>query len=154
MTDAFDPSPFQQLSPLVDDHCGQDAGRGGLGSARFYCKGAAMTARWHFVKDGDSVTLCRQCPPRFDFVVHTVLPKGQPKRLAHQIRQDLWRALQHLRGFSPVVRLEPVSAGWAVSAGGRAMGHVASATLDRASAVLDDTDNRKRWMRHARGDHT
>ena len=113
-----------------------------------------MTARWHTLTEGNTVTLCRQRPPRFDFAVRTVLPHGQPKRLAHQIRQDLWRALQHVRGFSPVVRLEPLSAGWAVSAGGRALGHVAPDTLDRAAAVLDHAGNRARWMHHARGEQT
>ena len=110
-----------------------------------------MTARWHTLTEGNTVTLCRQRPPRFDFAVHTVLPHGQPKRLAHQIRQDLWRALQHLRGFTPVVKLEPNAAGWAITAGGRAMGQVPPATLERAAAVLNNPGNRARWMRHAGG---
>lgn len=108
-----------------------------------------MKARWHSITEGGTVTLCRQLPPRFDFAVRTVLPHGQPQRLAHQIRQDLWRALQHLRGFSPVVQLEPVAVGWAVTAGGRAMGHVAPATLERAASVLDHAGNRARWLRNA-----
>lgn len=110
-----------------------------------------MKARWHIINEGGTVTLCRQRPPRFDFAVRTDLPHGQPQRLAHQIRQDLWRALQHVRGFSPVVRLEPVATGWAVTAGGRAMGHVAPATLDRVASVLEHTGNRARWIRNAAG---
>lgn len=110
-----------------------------------------MRGRWHVLQEGDTVTLCRQRPARFDFAVHTVLPRGRPTRLVHQIRQDLWRALQHVRGFSPVVRLEPVSAGWAVSAGGRTLGQIAPDTLERATAVLEHAGNRARWMRYAAG---
>lgn len=111
-----------------------------------------MSQRWHILREGQTFTLCRHQPPRFDFAVHTVLPEGRPKRLAHQIRQDLWRALQNLRGFSPVIRLEPVAQGWAVSAGGRVSGRVAPAVLACANAVLEDPGNRRRWIRHAGGD--
>lgn len=113
-----------------------------------------MKARWHILQDGDTVTLCRQRPPRFDFAVHTVLPRGRPTWLAHQIRQDLWRALQNVRGFSPVVRLQAVPAGWAVTAGGRAAGQIAPQILERVTAVLEHAGNRARWMRHATGEQS
>jgi hypothetical protein len=108
-----------------------------------------MTTRWHIIKDAGSVTLCRHLPLRFDIAAKTVLPRAHPLRLAHQIRQDLWRALQKVRGFSPVVRLDPVSAGWAVTAGGRAAGRVAPAVQGAAQAVLDDAHKRLRWVRNA-----
>ncbi|WP_299554006.1 hypothetical protein [uncultured Tateyamaria sp.] len=110
-----------------------------------------MGKRWHIQRDGASVTLCRHLPPRFDFVVRTDLPDGRAVRLAHQIRQDLWRALQRLRGFSPVVRLERVANGWRVLAGGRVTGPVPAAVTSRAQAVLDDPKNRARWVRSAGG---
>ena len=110
-----------------------------------------MKKRWHINSEGGAVTLCRQLPPRFDFAVQTQLPHGLPHRLAHQIRQDLWRALQNVRGFSPVVKLEPLATGWRVTAGGRSMGQVAPATLARAEAVLNDARNRARWLRNAGG---
>lgn len=110
-----------------------------------------MSARWHTVRDGDSLTLARQLPPKLEFAVQTTLPRVDPLRLAHQIRQDLWRALQNLRGFSPVVRLDPVPEGWAVSAGGRVASSVPEAVYTRALAVLESPTNRARWIKHAGG---
>ncbi len=108
-----------------------------------------MKGRWHILSDGDTVTLCRHVPPRFDFAVRTRLATGSPKRLAHQIRQDLWRALQDLRGFSPVVELRRAQDGWDVVAGGRAAGRVPQSQIARAQSVLDNPSNRARWGRHA-----
>lgn len=110
-----------------------------------------MSARWHILREGDSLTVARHLPPRLELVVQTVLPHAEPQRLAHQIRQDLWRALQKVRGFSPVVRLDPVPEGWAVTAGGRAPHPIAPAVFERAARVLDDPANRARWVRHAGG---
>ncbi|WP_299373191.1 hypothetical protein [uncultured Tateyamaria sp.] len=110
-----------------------------------------MSKGWHILRDGDSVTLCRQLPPRLEFGVQTVLPRVAPVRLAHQIRQDLWRALQNVRGFSPVIRLDPIPEGWAVTAGGRAPGPIPQAVFDRATAVLNSPANRARWTAHAGG---
>jgi len=108
-----------------------------------------MSPRWHILRDGDSLTLARQLPPRLELAVQTTLPPVDPLRLAHQIRQDLWRALQSLRGFSPVVRLDPIPGGWAVTAGGRASHPVADVVFARAAAVLEDPVNRARWVRQA-----
>lgn len=110
-----------------------------------------MSARWHTLRDGDSVTVARHLPPRLELAVQTTLPRANPERLAHQIRQDLWRSLQTLRGFSPVVRLDPVSQGWAVTAGGRAPRPIADVVFERARAVLEHPANRARWIAHAGG---
>ena len=110
-----------------------------------------MRARWHILREADSVTLARHLPPKLELAVQTTLPRANPVRLAHQIRQDLWRALQTLRGFSPVVRLDPIENGWAVTAGGRAPHPIAKVVHMRAQSVLDDADNRARWVRHAGG---
>ncbi|WP_299615245.1 hypothetical protein [uncultured Tateyamaria sp.] len=107
--------------------------------------------RWHILQDDNSFTLCRHLPPRFDFAVHTVLPCGGAIRLAHQIRQDLWRALQKVRGFSPVVRLQRIADGWRIEAGGRVAGPVALPVVARAQAVLDDAGNRARWIKASGG---
>lgn len=109
-----------------------------------------MSGRWHIVQEGAGVTLCRHLPPRFDIAVHTTLPAARPLRLAHQIRQDLWRALARVRGFSPVVRLTPTPEGWAVTAGGRAEGRVPVSILVRAEAVLAAPRNRTRWLQNAK----
>ncbi|MEL7093096.1 MAG: hypothetical protein AAFN94_15290 [Pseudomonadota bacterium] len=108
-----------------------------------------MKARWHILRDGARVTLARQVPVRFDFAVTATLGPGDPNKLAHQIRQDLWRALQRVRGFSPVVALEPVAEGWTVTAGGRVAGRASPRDIARAQAVLDNRANRARWARFA-----
>lgn len=108
-----------------------------------------MSNRWHIVRDADGITLCRHLPARLDFAVQTVLPCGRAVRLAHQIRQDLWRTLQTLRGFSPVVRLQRNAAGWRVTAGGRAAGPVPNVVVARAHAVLNNPSNRARWVQAA-----
>lgn len=95
------------------------------------------------------MTLCRQSPPRFDVAVATDLPMVDPLRLAHQIRQDIWRALQNVRGFSPVVRVARGSEGLTVTAGGRVPGPVSAVLAERIDAVLANPANRGRWLRHA-----
>lgn len=109
-----------------------------------------VSRRWHILRDGDALTLCRHLPPRFDFAVRALLPRANPLRLAHQIRQDLWRALQSLRGFSPVVALVPEGDGWVVTAGGRSADRIPAPVIARAQAVLNNPNNRARWVRHAR----
>ena len=104
---------------------------------------------WHITRTSDALTLSRCLPARFDLAVETMLPDGDPLRLAHQIRQDMWRALQNVRGFSPVVRIERTSDGVKVTAGGRVMGPVSSVLTDRIGAVLADPAKRGRWLRHA-----
>ena len=63
---------------------------------------------WHITRAEGTLTLSRRLPARFDLGVGTVLPQvARPERLAHQVRQDLWRALRDLRGFAPCVRITP-----------------------------------------------
>ena len=109
-----------------------------------------MSARWHITHLDGAVTLSRHLPARFDVAASTQFPPLRPVRLAHQIRQDLWRALSTLRGFSPVVRLEPTEAGWAVTAGGRVMGRIGPHVEGTIAALLSDPAKRTRWVRHAR----
>jgi len=106
-------------------------------------------AGWHILRDGDTLTLARALPPRFDVAAETVLPFARPARLAHQIRQDMWRALQSVRGFSPVVRVEARDGEMFVRAGGRAAAPVAASVRQRIEDVLEDRANRQRWLRHA-----
>lgn len=105
--------------------------------------------RWHILQDGDALTLCRHLPPRFDVSSRTVLPACAPLRLAHQVRQDMWRALQNVRGFSPVVRVTPQDGALMVEAGGRAIG-VTTGLAARIEAVLEAPARRARWVRFAR----
>lgn len=111
---------------------------------------------WHILhEDGDAgrvVTLCRERPARFDVMAEADLPAGNPVRFAHQIRQDMWRLLQSMRGFSPVVRLTQKQTGWRVAAGGRVLGKIPPATSARILDLLENQPKRARWVHHANRD--
>ncbi|MCA0938342.1 hypothetical protein LCM08_23785 [Salipiger pacificus] len=103
---------------------------------------------WHMVREGGAVTLARRSPARFDLKVETLLPPvGRPERLAHQVRQDMWRALRDLRGFAPVVRVQPCAGGVTVEAGGEVAGALPRKAVElRIAEVLEDRANRARWV--------
>lgn len=102
--------------------------------------------RWHILYDEDALILTRQLPVRFDVSAQTMLPDGSRRRMAHQIRQDLWRSLQNVRGFSPVVRVETQDGQLKVTAGGRVDGKFPRATLKaQIATLLADPARRVRW---------
>jgi len=104
--------------------------------------------RWHVIEEADgALTLARRLPVRFDLAAETVLNGGVGRRrLAHLVRQDMWRALRHLRGFAPVVRVGHVPGGLHVRAGGAAAGRFARADAEaRIAALLADPGHRARW---------
>jgi hypothetical protein len=70
--------------------------------------------------------------------------------IAHQIRQDMWRRLQGLRGFCPAVRVTTQPGGVAVLAGGAVNGPVTDRARIAVSEVLSDPALRTRWITHAR----
>lgn len=108
-----------------------------------------MAKGWHITKKDGQVTVSRQLPARFDVVAQTQLAGGNAVRIATQIRQDLWRALQGVRGFSPVVQITAVDGQLNVQAGGRVMGKVTANLKAEISAVLDKPKNRARWLKCA-----
>ena len=109
---------------------------------------------WTIAKTETSVTVSRLDPARFDVRVEAKFELRQISRtrLARQIRQDMWRALQKVRGFSPAVTvsIEPtvicVTAGGALLSGSSGRARIQG--LIRA--LLDNGDNRARWLNHAR----
>ena len=106
--------------------------------------------RWHIQRNTGSLTLSRLNPARFDLAVETFLPRVGKLRLAQQIRQDIWRNLQTLRGFAPVVHIEDAGDMVKVMAGGQVdgkfpLGHATA----RIETVLNNTQNRERWLRNA-----
>ncbi|WP_375697758.1 hypothetical protein [Pseudophaeobacter sp. TrK17] len=111
-----------------------------------------MRGKWHISREEDSLTVARQVPPRFDVAVSVVLPPAEPLRLAQQIRQDMWRAVQTVRGFSPVVKVVEQGDSLLVTAGGRVAGRVPGKLASEIKAVLEDEAKRSRWLRHARRD--
>lgn len=108
---------------------------------------------WHILREEHAVTVARHLPVRLDLCVRARIEA--PGRLsltslAQQIRQDVWRALQMLRGFSPVVRLCQTGATVDVEAGGRLCAPgAAGGAADKIAEVLDSADNRRRWLTHA-----
>ncbi len=111
-----------------------------------------MARDWHIIRTDQQLTLCRQLPPRFDVVGETTLPLVRKGRLAQQIRQDLWRALQNLRGFSPVVEVTETTQGLRIRAGGRIDAapfpkQKLEAQIDR---LLASVPHRDRWLKNAR----
>lgn len=105
--------------------------------------------RWHILHEEGSLTLCRQTPARFDVAVTVELPMADPLRLAQQVRQDMWRAVQNVRGFSPVVKVTPCKGGVQLKAGGRVAGRVPGNLAAQIAMVLEDDAKRRRWLRHA-----
>ncbi len=107
-------------------------------------------ARWHITRDGDTLTLSRQAVARFDVSASTELHDGARAAVAHQLRQDMWRALQGLRGFAPAVQVRREGGALHVTAGGQVDGPVAKAHVEAIiQDVLDEPARRERWVRHA-----
>ncbi|MFB9149746.1 hypothetical protein [Roseovarius ramblicola] len=103
--------------------------------------------RWHVIEEEGALVLARRLPARFDLAAETVLT-GQVgrRRLAHLVRQDMWRALRHLRGFAPVVRVARIPGGLHLRAGGAVAGRFARADAEaRIAALLADPGRRARW---------
>lgn len=109
-----------------------------------------MADRWHIMDDGARYVLARRLPARFDFAVEAVLPPMRAGRLARQVRQDMWRALRAIKGFSPVVSVERRESDMLVRAGGQVDGPFPRAQAEEALAdLLSDAATRARWARWA-----
>lgn len=118
--------------------------------------GPVRQGGWHVERAGDVLVLARRWPARFDLAVGTVFTGvgqgGSRARLAHQLRQDAWRCLRHLRGFWPAVRIVRRADDLLVTVGG-GLDHKGAARAGQAEALLsqllDDPVQRARWLRHA-----
>ncbi|WP_372886189.1 hypothetical protein [Shimia sp.] len=106
--------------------------------------------RWHILCEGETLTVTRALPVRLDVSAQTVLPTGSRLRLAQQVRQDLWRRMQGLRGFRPVVRVTRHGETCHVLAGGRVEGRFSRPHAEtEISDMLSDPDLRARWSAYA-----
>ena len=132
-----------------------------------------MTARWRITHEDDVARIApARGPSRMDLAVHAAwdAPAADARpsaalnrrryRIEHarQIRQDLWRALQSVRGFMPVVEATSDHSGEAgpgarvmVTAGGRLdVPQAPRAAMEaRIRDLLEDPSNRARWRAHA-----
>ncbi|UWQ19517.1 hypothetical protein K3551_09180 [Jannaschia sp. M317] len=104
---------------------------------------------WFVRRDGDRFSLTRRLPLRWDVAAETVLPDLGRRRLAHAVRQDMWRMLQDLRGFSPAVEVVRAGATCRLRAGGRVDGRRPSDLPARIQALLEDPGHRAAWVRSA-----
>jgi hypothetical protein len=105
---------------------------------------------WLEAREAQRYTLARHWPPRFDVSASCRFPPVRADRLARQVRQDLWRLLQGLRGFSPVVEIQMSEEGFVLRAGGRVAGCVPAQTEARILSLLLDPRHRARWAAWAR----
>ena len=111
---------------------------------------------WFEIYDGPCFTLARRLPARFDISREISMPLMSAPRLARQIRQDIWRKLQSIRGFLPVVEITDRGAHLHIRAGGEL---TCPAPFERSGErifdVLSNRDNQRRWAAFAaaRGPH-
>ena len=111
---------------------------------------------WFEIYDGPCFTLARRLPARFDISREISMPLMFAPRLARQIRQDIWRKLQSIRGFLPVVEITDRGAHLHIRAGGEL---TCPAPFERSGErifdVLSNRDNQRRWAAFAaaRGPH-
>jgi hypothetical protein len=95
------------------------------------------------------LTVARRAPARLDVAAEAVFPDCNRLVLAQQIRQDLWRRLQRLRGFAPVVQVVRDGGALRVTAGGQMEGAVPQQTAAQLSEILHNPHLRQRWIAHA-----
>lgn len=106
---------------------------------------------WFDARGAGVYVLARHWPPRFDVAASSPFPPARRGRLARQIRQDMWRAFKHLRGFSPVVQVDATETGLTVTAGGRMMTRqpLEPNLVGDIQALLDSPVHRTRWLNWA-----
>ena len=105
---------------------------------------------WFHKQLGDSYLIAKRFPFSFDLLAETNFPVCRPKILALQIRQDMWRLLQNLRGFLPAVEVRASNFSMHVRAGGQLTCsiHVVSAQI-KLQDMLENPVYRQRWINFA-----
>ncbi|MEM9046834.1 MAG: hypothetical protein AAGC81_19315 [Pseudomonadota bacterium] len=110
--------------------------------------------KWALTESDDAVVLApRGIAPHWDLAVERSLPcptRCSRRHVARQIRQDLWRAMQVMRGFVPIVSVSWADQSAEIRAGGRFLcGAAPPNAFETIASVLDNEDNRRRWLAHA-----
>ena len=105
---------------------------------------------WLHKQLGDTYLMGKRFPIRFDLLAETIFPVCRSQILAMQIRQDMWRLLQNLRGFLPAVEVRASEFSMHVRAGGQLTCsiHVVSAQL-KLQDMLENPVYRQRWINFA-----
>lgn len=111
-----------------------------------------MSNGWHITPEARGLTLSRHLPARFDLWAETRMPRLRKRALAHEVRKDLWRMLQTLKGFSPVVRVLEDEADLMLRAGGAVFARIHPKVQIEAqiASLLASPVQRARWIAHAR----
>jgi hypothetical protein len=117
-----------------------------------------MTPGWHITDQGGALILSRRATVRWDIRVEATLPTTlsgaglSRRRLAQQIRQDMWRVLQSVRGFLPAVQISARATDHLIVAGGDLDGTQAPLSYmeGRIAELLADPVHIARWTSHAR----
>lgn len=104
---------------------------------------------WWARREGAVYAIARQLPLRWDVAADSVLPDLGRRRLAHAIRQDMWRVLRDLRGFSPAVEVRREGGRCHVRAGGAIDGAVPPGLRERLADLLGSPGPRAAWCRAA-----
>ena len=131
---------------------GEAHGAGARGDGLLPDAPRRLKGGWFEQRSGRGYVLSRQWPPRFDVQVRAeFLPAAaalRRGRLARQIRQDLWRALRGLRGFSPVIQIDTGDHGLAITAGGRLLDGAPKpgGAEAKIAALLEDPAHLARWF--------
>jgi len=124
---------------------------GGAQPWKYKLSRAIRNKRWHILREDWGLIVARRVPVRFDVSAEARFAPVRKLPLAHQIRQDLWRALQAVRGFAPVVQVRDAEGGVVVRAGGQVDGRFDRAKLNaRIAEMLAHPPHIARWLRWAR----
>ena len=109
-----------------------------------------MPKNWTVTQTDECVLFAFPEHTRWDVSAAASFPILASRRLALQIRQDMWRQLQKVRGFSPAVQITEAEGGLLVKAGGQIDGTFPKAYIEeRIADLLEDPINRDRWSRYA-----
>ena len=108
-----------------------------------------MPKTWLIDQSETHVLVTRRKPVRWDVQGWAEFTPCHPLRLAHQIRQDLWRELQKIKGFCPAVEIT-LGDTFKVRAGGRIQRHIPPRTNEKIETLLNSSAHRRRWLAFAR----
>lgn len=108
-----------------------------------------MPKSWIIDQSETHLLVTRRKPVRWDVEARTEFPPAHALRLAHQIRQDMWRELQKIKGFCPAVEIE-YGDQLKVRAGGRVARHVHPKANEWVEDLLNNPLNRRRWLAYAK----
>ncbi|KMW56109.1 hypothetical protein AIOL_001061 [Candidatus Rhodobacter oscarellae] len=108
-----------------------------------------MPNTWIVEQSETRVLVTRRKPVRWDVSARAEFPPCKALRLAHQIRQDMWRELQKIKGFCPAVEVE-LGEVFQVRAGGRVARHVHPLASEWVEDLLNSNTHRRRWLAYAK----